>query len=309
MHISHIYRFIVEFLDIPRSVGAFLYRSYIDMETESLNQTHPSPEFEVGFVIVRHVNCEKSALYWKEAYLCIRAIYPLLPILIVDDNSNPTFLDDDQEFGGLYEGLQIVHSQFPGRGEILGYYYFWKLRPFRKAVIIHDSVFVQPAFRFVVDPILADLETARFLWHFEHAFDVPLEEKVFIEHISSQSGSELSESVDLQRDLNYFHSRIDLWRGMFGVMSIVHWNFLSHLHDKYSIFSLVEVVKTRGHRSNMERVFAMLFTIEDSGCITSVFGDIFGYPKPYPFSWDDYLGWLSRKWRDPMPVLKVWTGR
>ena len=38
--------------------------------------------------------------------------------------------------------LTYIKSEFPGRGEILGYYYFHKLKPTNNAIIIHDSVFI-----------------------------------------------------------------------------------------------------------------------------------------------------------------------
>ena len=38
--------------------------------------------------------------------------------------------------------VTYIKSEFKGRGEILGYYYFYKLRPSERAIILHDSVFI-----------------------------------------------------------------------------------------------------------------------------------------------------------------------
>ena len=37
--------------------------------------------------------------------------------------------------------MEIINSEFPGRGELLPYIYFLKYKWFDNAVIIHDSVF------------------------------------------------------------------------------------------------------------------------------------------------------------------------
>jgi hypothetical protein len=50
---------------------------------------------EVGFIILRHVNSEKTNEYWQESYSCIRKFYPENKIIIIDDYSNTEFLKTD----------------------------------------------------------------------------------------------------------------------------------------------------------------------------------------------------------------------
>ena len=77
-----------------------------------------------GFLMTRHVNSEKSNAYWQEAYRCIRAIYPDVLVLIIDDNSLPEYLKIESETPSL-RNVWIIQSEFQGRGELLAYYYFW----------------------------------------------------------------------------------------------------------------------------------------------------------------------------------------
>ena len=58
-------------------------------------------------------------------------------IVIVDDNSNYEYVKSEFD----YKNIEIIQSEFPGRGELLPYYYLLKYKFFKNAVIIHDSVF------------------------------------------------------------------------------------------------------------------------------------------------------------------------
>ena len=90
-----------------------------------------------GFIITRHVNSETTNKYWNNCVRCIRRFYQRRKIVIIDDNSNTEFV---KPFAN-YINVEIVNSEFPGRGELLPYYYFFKNKYFNNAVIIHDSVF------------------------------------------------------------------------------------------------------------------------------------------------------------------------
>jgi hypothetical protein len=45
-----------------------------------------------GFIITRHVNSEKTNKYWNHSVKCLRKLYPLKKIVIIDDNSNYSFV-------------------------------------------------------------------------------------------------------------------------------------------------------------------------------------------------------------------------
>ena len=110
-----------------------------------------------GFIILRHVNNELTDKYWKRSYQCIRKYYPENKIMIIDDNSNYKYITNIE----LYNTV-IVDSTYKKRGEILPYYYFLKLKPFKKAVIFHDSVFINSYIDF------NKIEKYKLIWDFKH---------------------------------------------------------------------------------------------------------------------------------------------
>ena len=74
---------------------------------------------ELGFIILRHVNSKLTNKYWIECYERIRKFYPENKIVIIDDNSNDTFLTQKS----LYK-TKIIKSDYSKRGELLPYYYY-----------------------------------------------------------------------------------------------------------------------------------------------------------------------------------------
>ena len=90
-----------------------------------------------GFIIIRHVNSEKTNKYWNHNIRLIRRFYPFRLIVIIDDNSNYDYVKAEFD----YKNIRVVQSEFPGRGELLPYYYFLKYKFFKNAVILHDSVY------------------------------------------------------------------------------------------------------------------------------------------------------------------------
>ena len=75
-----------------------------------------------GFIITRHVNSLKTNKYWNHCIKCIRSLYPLRKIVVIDDNSKKEFLSADFQ----YKNVEIVETEFHGRGELLPFYYLLK---------------------------------------------------------------------------------------------------------------------------------------------------------------------------------------
>ena len=75
-----------------------------------------------GFIITRHVNSETTNRYWNHSVKLLRSFYPERKIVIIDDNSNQNFVKADFD----YKNVEIIQSEFPGRGELLPYYYYLK---------------------------------------------------------------------------------------------------------------------------------------------------------------------------------------
>lgn len=191
----------------------------------------------IGFIVIRHVNDAKTNLYWQEAVLNIRKFYPTNKLIIVDDNSNQEFVNDSLISEKKYD-YNVVQSEFEKRGEILAYYYFHKLKPFPKAVVLHDSAFINS------NIVFDDVHDVQFLWSF------PLQWN--------------NTALELEI-LSKFENKILLstyndpckWRGCFGVMSVIEWEFLDNINTSYNFFNtLLPLVTCRIDRMAVERIFA-----------------------------------------------------
>jgi hypothetical protein len=233
---------------------------------------------DIGFIILRHVNSEQTDCYWKESYQFIRRLYPENKIVIIDDNSQYEFVTALES-----SNVTIIQSEFPGKGEILPYYYFLKYKWFDKAVILHDSVFIKQFVDFRVD-------TYKMLWSFEHTWDSPVDEKWLMSHLNH---CEL---------LNMFYDQSSWWKGVFGAMSVIRWDFLHMLDERYDFSRLVAAMETRHHRMWFERIYGCIAC--SHGGVRSILGNIHQYCE-WDLTWNDYLtGRMNH-----LPVVKVWTGR
>ena len=190
----------------------------------------------------------------------------------------------------------------------MAYYYFHTLRPFQKACILHDSVFVQKHVDFGNSK-----DDVSFLWGFN---------PVLCENIGDET--------DLINKLNHSNTLLEIykdtskWIGCFGCMSVITLPFLDRLVDKYDIFRLLDIIKNRHDRMCLERIIGLMFVAEQTGC-NLMFGDIARFPKHFYFTYADYLDWKKHKYvsnaisfrpspspktpYDQYPFLKVWSGR
>jgi hypothetical protein len=234
-----------------------------------------------GFVIVRHVNSKATDYYWKECYTCIRKWYDD-PILIVDDSSHPAFLNDNMAL----KNCQIIYdTDWKGCGELLGYYYFHRLKPFDRAVIIHDSVFIQKRIDFSV-------ENMKFLWTFTPQYDGGLESYYY----------EMCHHLPIYKEITQIYGA-RRFRGCFGLMSVITWNFVDML-EKDGLFTLLEHIKgRRDARSALERILGMMAFRHDPA-IQAMYGEINSYMR-WGTTFLEYLAGSVGS----MDVVKVWTGR
>jgi len=230
----------------------------------------------LGFIILRHVTNRRTGNYWKYSYNCIRKFYPFNNIVIIDDNSNYEYINVEDE--SRLVNTFILKSSFPGRGELLPYYYFLRNKLFDVAVILHDSAFINRFIDFKCD-------TYKLLWKFDHTWNVPENELRLL-------------SVFNNKDIiDFYHSK-DLWNGCFGVMTVVNFKFLEMINSKYDLSKLLNLVKTRDDRMALERVIACIFQKESP--MECMFGNI-----------KDYCQWggTDVETYSHLPIIKVWTGR
>ena len=255
---------------------------------------------DYGFIITRHVNSEKTNKYWNNCVRCIRRLYPLRKIVIIDDNSNQNYVKSEFD----YKNVVVIQSEFPGRGELLPYYYYLKDAFFKNAVIIHDSVFIHKRINFEKFSKIKVLP----LWHFP-ADKENVQNTLRISsnlknnfHIRSQ----LNKTDEMVINMNINKQK---WRGVFGVQSYINYDFLKYLDMKYGITNMIRSVSCRADRCCLERIFGCLFCTEYNKLnnIKSLFGSIFKYQN-WGYSYESYEEDISKN-RLPKYVVKVWTGR
>lgn len=259
---------------------------------------------ELGFIITRHVRCLTTNKFWIECYQCIRKFYPNNKILIIDDNSDQSCVSSNNL---VLTDCEIINSEFPGRGELLAYYYFYKTHMFDKAIFIHDSVFIQQH----ID--VSSVNTVRFLMDFTHDWDMIKEEKILLKTLKNHDS------------LLELHDQQEKWLGCFGVMTVMTHEFLSSLVDKHELFNLLDHIKCREDRKCLERVFAVICNGMEKKLRTqtSLFGNHFYYMISYMckddfnkaftqtvyYSFYDYMKDKHENLLHKFPVVKILTGR
>ena len=253
---------------------------------------------DFGFIITRHVNSELTNKYWNNCVKCLRRIYPFRKIVIIDDNSNKDLVIPFYN----YENIEIVESEFPGRGELLPYYYFIKNKYFDNAVIIHDSVFFHICVNFEK---LIGVNVLP-LWYFNSDN----------ERISNSAEiiDVLNNSTELNNKLTLHNRVLGMdnfnWFGCFGSQAFINHDFLLYLERKYNLSKLTRVVISRKDRCCLERVFGVIF-FSEYPFITkkkALLGNIFKYQNFSKYTYENYENDVKNN-RLPRPIVKVWTGR
>jgi hypothetical protein len=253
----------------------------------------------IGFIMIRNVISEKTNKYWQECYKCIRKYYNNL-IIIIDDNSNQEFIKSEFKLENSY----IVKSEYNGVGEILGYYYYYKYNFFKKAVIIHDSVFINKKINFDL------VENIKFIWHFSHEWDTESDEIKLLNNILNYDKNleNENENENNKKLLNFYYEKS--WMGCFGIQSVISYNFLQLIFEKYKLYNLINIIKNRSNRMNLERIFGLICTIENRNLILnpSFYGKIHHYIH-WGYTYDMYLNDRNKNNLDKYDIIKVWSGR
>jgi hypothetical protein len=179
----------------------------------------------------------------------------------------------------------IVNSEFPQRGEMLAYYYFHKTHFADKAVIIHDSVFINSYIDFNKYEVCS-------LWSFKHYWDIDSEFTGLIK-LLNMNGLALAQ-----------YYRKHEWLGCFGMMAVVTWEFVDKVNKTFNYFNaLLPATLTRQDRMVHERIWACMIAIYYPKNTPHIISDI--HQHGWGSTYNDYLsGKLNH-----LPIIKVWTGR
>lgn len=180
-------------------------------------------------------------------------------IYIINDFSSE---DLDHAVEG-YSDVTVLLSQAKGVGEILPYMHFKSL-DFERAVIMHDSMFLETALEGV-----DDIWTMRHLWHFTnhrlqwHTIKEPVSD------YNTQHGIVTHDDLILHRINNdiknssfkewllHIYLAKQSWSGSFGCQSIMTKSFLNHLEEKTNIIDTLSKYTAKRDRMVSESLFAL----------------------------------------------------
>jgi hypothetical protein len=253
---------------------------------ESFDSVIKAKEKTVGFIILRHVNSANTNLYWNHSYDCIRKFYPENHILIIDDNSNKIFLNERHMYN-----TTIINSAYPGRGELLPYYYFLYNKLFDIAVIIHDSVFFNRYIHITT-------EDYKIIWDFNNKY--------------IHNATDVRAMISLFNDkelCSFFEERKNqVFRGCFGGMVIITHDYLQLINNKYNLSLLLEHIKTRSNRMSFERVLGCILQKQKKR--PPLLGDVFKYFSL--INWDRDIKKYTFEniaTYNNLPIVKIWSGR
>lgn len=241
-----------------------------------------------GFIMTRHVTDKITDQYWLECYRCIRIFYPETMIVIIDDSSDYRYVSDQISNGKIMTNIIVIQSKYKKKAELLPYVYFYKCKWFDKAVIIHDSIFIQEYISF-------DNIENQVLWDFDNDVCSLENEQLYL----LKQCNNPSDLLDIYQKKK--------WRGCYGVMSVITHDFLTSVNKKFRLRKILNSINTRQDRMCLERVMGVIFFWFNKGVKPSIFGDILKYSK-WEYSYNDYERDKSLRKID-IPLVKVRTGR
>ena len=253
---------------------------------------------KLGFIITRNVISNITNEYWNNNVKLIRTLYPTNKIVIIDDNSNKDHIHAHQ----IYQNVEIIQSEYPGRGELLPYYYV-KYKWFEKAIILHDGVFINTHVNF--ENIQSQCIS---LWH--------ADKHMFIENLPNiKRLTNYLKHGNKIYNLNNCGAKKFTFRKFkpdtiicFGAQCFITLKFAEYIENKYSISNLLNVILTRKDRCSFERIIGAIIITETSNEHLSIFGDIMKHHKKFTYNWSNYINDIKNN-IVRHPIIKIWSGR
>lgn len=248
-----------DFNEIEDLTARDFYKRKLEEDKENIKEVTNKKE-NTGIIILRHVSKKSHNDLWNLCYKCVRKVYPNIEIVIIDDNSNDECIENDVEL----TNTRIIKSEYPGKGEILPYYYMYKEKLFDKALILHDSCFIQKYIN--LNDITKDVT---FIWFAQHCYDEIAVNNGRVEGMNREMIKYLNNADKL---LDFYDTRktdkVDRkWLLCFGAMSIIKLEFINRLQEKHNLFNIMKYLTTRHNRMEFERVFGLICCYEDPSII------------------------------------------
>ena len=207
---------------------------------------------EFGIIMLRHVVKIEHNKLWIKCYKNIRKFYPNISIIIIDDASDYNLITDIS-----MSNVEIIQSEFPRRGELLPYLYLLKYKWFKKALFIHDSVFINEYLDIFCNDYMP-------LWHFNHLNNQYNDQKKILLQLENNS------------ELIQYHDSLN-WFGIFGGMTCIKLEYLEKINNNHNLFSLTNCIHNRYNRMSFERVLSVLLSFYSNNKFNSFYGDIHKY--------------------------------
>jgi hypothetical protein len=203
--------------------------------------------YDIGFIITRYVNTSDSNKVWIQCIKQIRKYYPDYPIVVLDDASNYDLIDVEDE--SILNNVLIINveSEHNKSAELLPYYYNYRNKWFKKMIYIQDSIFINSYYDFT------KVEKVRFIATGDKSLG---QYSTYDDQIN-----ELISVLD-NKDGLYNYVKKNTWQLCWGIMSVMDYDFLKYINEKYNLEKLLYKVKDRRSRIISEKLFGVICCYE-----------------------------------------------
>lgn len=252
---------------------------------------------EVSIYLTAHIDTQEQKNMLFTAIQFAHKWYPDTEINIIDDNSGLAITLD--ELVQFHKYIRLFRSEYPGSGELLRLYYYWKYGHTPWGICIHDSQFINSIFP------LPEINSYEFLFTAKHIYDTPLEELNLVLRL---------ENPKLTK---FYHTQKKSWKVAFGAQCIVKREFLGKVNKVFPTFfnKFISSVHSRIDRMCCERIVSVVFNYLEVNK-NFIFGDIFVYANKmvgnnhgWGYTYAQFIVEQNNpKWNN-IPTIKVWVGR
>ena len=178
-------------------------------------------------------------------------------IFIIDNNSliNINYLENEKN------NINVINHNSGSQGELLFLNYYYKLKPSKKAIYIHDSMLLLQKLD------ISNITTIKFLLEFNKAYKIKEQDNYIVK---LNKGNEIIETKE--------------WIGCFGGSCVITFDYLEHLINEYNFLILMNFINNRNDREMYERILGIVvcYDLKTSKDL-SIFGDLWEY-KPCDYN-------------------------